>query len=82
LIRLVVFALGAVVPVHVHLQLAEVAVGQFAELQVDQQETTQQAVVEHEVDEEVVAVERDTLLSCDEAESLAEFEHELLQGGR
>jgi hypothetical protein len=62
-----------------HLHLAEVAVCQIAELQVDQDETAQQTIVEHEVDVEVVAVEGEALLSREEAEPLAEFEHEFLQ---
>ncbi len=52
---------------------------ELPELQVDQHEAAQQPVVEHEIDEEVVAVERDALLPRDEAEPLAQFEHELLE---
>jgi len=51
---------------------------ELAELEVDQDEATEQPVVENEIDVEVIAFERHALLSRDEAEALAELEQELL----
>lgn len=53
--------------------------GELAELEVDQDEAAEQAVVEDEVDEEVIAVEADSLLASHETEALAELEQERLE---
>jgi hypothetical protein len=45
-----------------------------AELEIDEHEAAQQAVVEHEVDVEVVAVDGHPHLAADEAEALAHLE--------
>lgn len=49
---------------------------ELTELEVDEDEAAEQAVVEHEVDEEVVTVEGQPLLARHEAEPLAELEQE------
>ena len=53
--------------------------GQLAELEIDQDEGAEQAVVEDEVDVEVVAVDGEALLARDEAEAFAELEEERLE---
>ena len=73
------FALVPVEVVHVHLHLAQVLVGQLAELEVDEDEAAQQPIVENQVDVEVIALEGEPSLSCDEAEALAELEQERLE---
>jgi hypothetical protein len=56
-------------------------VRQRTDLEVDQDEAAGQAVVEHQVDEEVLAVERDPLLAGHEGEPLAQLQEELLEAG-
>ena len=53
--------------------------GQLAALEVDQHVTPQQAVVEHEIYEEVSVVEAEALLARLEQKTLAEFQQELLE---
>ena len=67
------------VVVHVHLHLAQVLVGQVADLEVDEHEAAGEAVVEDEVDEEVLALQRDPLLPGHEGEPLAQLQEELLE---
>jgi hypothetical protein len=78
-LRLVLRALEAVEEVHVHLHLAEVLVRELAQLEIDEDETAEQAVVEDEVDIEVIALESHALLPCNEAEALAELEEKALE---
>jgi hypothetical protein len=56
-------------------------VRQLPDLQVQEDEGPGEPVVEHQVDEEMLAVERDPLLSAHEGEALAQFEEELLELG-
>ena len=64
--------------VHVHLHLAQVLVGELAELQVEQDIAAQEAVVENQVHEEVIFVEGEALLARLEEEAFAQFEEETL----
>ena len=66
----------AVEVVHVHLHLPEVLVGDLADFQIEQHIAAQQAVVENEVDEEVVFVECEALLTRLEQEAFAHFQQE------
>src|SRR5690606_35888588 len=50
----------------------------IAELEVDEDEAAQQPVVEDQVDVEVIALQGEPSLSCDDAEALAELEQERL----
>jgi hypothetical protein len=54
-------------------------VRELAELEVDQHEAPERAIVEDEVDIEVVALEREPLLARHEAEALAHLEQEVLK---
>jgi hypothetical protein len=63
----------AVEVVDVHLYLAKVLMSELADLEVDQYIAAQKAVVEDEVDKEMVAVEGKSLLSSLEQEALTEF---------
>src|SRR5690606_25691617 len=56
---LVLYALESVEVVHVHLHLTEVLMRELAELEIDEDEAPQESVVEDEVDEEVIAVDRE-----------------------
>src|SRR3954447_625186 len=67
--------------VDIHLHLPEVLVRQLPDLEVQKDEGTCESVVEHEVDEEMLAVERDPLLPAHEGEALAQLEEELLELG-
>ena len=69
----------AIEVVHVHLHLAQILVAQLADLQVDQHVAAKQTVVEHQIDEEVLLVEGEPLLSCLEEKALAELEQEVLE---
>jgi hypothetical protein len=69
----------AVEVVHIHLHLAEVAVGELADLEIDQNITAQQPIVENEVHEEVVLAEGEALLPSLEEKAFAEFEEEVLE---
>ena len=67
----------AVEVVHIHLHLTEVLVRELVEFEVDQNITTQQAVVEHKVHEEVVFVEGEALLPGLEEKAFAKFEKKM-----
>jgi hypothetical protein len=56
-------------------------VRQLPDLQVQEDEGPGEPVVEHQVDEEMLAVERDPLLAAHEGEPLAQLEQELLELG-
>ena len=64
---------------HVAVHLADVLVRELPELEVDEQVALEDDVVEDEVDEEVIVVERDPLLAGDEREALAQLQEELGQ---
>ncbi|CKT02051.1 Uncharacterised protein [Mycobacterium tuberculosis] len=53
--------------------------GQLANLEVDQHVALEHGVIENQVDVEVVAIDRDSLLPRHEREALAQFEQEGLQ---
>jgi len=78
-LRPVLRALEPIEEVHVHLHLAEVLVRERAELEIDEHEAAEQAVVEDEVDVEVIALERHALLPRDEAEAFAQLKEERLE---
>lgn len=65
--------------VHIKLHLAEIAVGELADLEIDQHMALQNGVIEDEIDVKVVAIESDPLLARDKGKALAEFEQEGLQ---
>lgn len=77
--RLVGRLFGVVEEVDVHLHLAKVLVRELAELQIDQHEAAQEPAVGHQIDEEVIALERDAFLPGAEAEALAELEQKRLE---
>ena len=60
--------------IDVHLHLAEIAVAEFADLEIDQHIAAQQAVVEHQIDEEMFLVESEALLPGLEQKSLAQYQ--------
>jgi hypothetical protein len=57
------------------------SVGELSDFQIDEDVAAQQAVVENQVDEEVLFVEGEALLARFEEETLAEFEQEMLDAG-
>lgn len=63
---------GEVAEVHIH--LPDVVMLHVVQLQVDQHEATQDAVIEDEIDVIVRVVERDSVLPADERESFAELQ--------
>ena len=68
-----------VVQADIHVDLADVLMGEFVRRQVEKDETLEQVVVEDEVDVEVLRLGADSLLAGDEREALAQFEEEGLQ---
>lgn len=70
--------LGLVVA-RVEQHLAHVLLRKPPDLEVDEQEAPQRAVVEHEVDVEMVAVDRDAFLARHEEQVAAQLQEELLQ---
>ena len=71
-------ALVTVEPAQVQLHLAGVGRLEVADLQLDDHQPPQPAMVEQEVDVVIVAVQRDALLALDEGEPGAELEQERL----
>ena len=71
----------AVVVVHVKLELPEVLVGEFPDLQIDEDVALQNGVIEDEVNVEVVAIEGESLLAGEEGKAATEFEQEGLELG-
>lgn len=69
----------AVVVVHIELDLAEIAMSQLADLEIDEHIALEHRVIEDQVDIEMVAVDGDTLLARHECKTLAQFEQESLQ---
>ena len=72
-------ALEAVEVVHVHLQLPEILMGELAQLEIDEHEAAEQAVVEDEVHPVVGVVEGDAILSANESEAFAQLQQEGLE---
>ena len=64
-----VFLVGEVAEIEVH--LADVVVLDFSQLEVDEHETTENAVVEDQVDSIVSVVDGHPVLPADEGEALA-----------
>jgi len=62
--------------IDIHLHLAEVLVREFVALEVDEDIAAEEAVVENEVDSEVVVVEGEAFLAGFEEKALTEFEKE------
>jgi len=71
----------AIVIVHIHLHLAEVLMGELVELEIDEDVTAKEAVVENEVHEVMVFIEGETTLPGLEEEAFAEFEQKVLEMG-
>ena len=64
--------------VHVHLHLAQVLMGEFTELEIDEHVTAKKAVVENQVHEEMLFIESEAALPGLEEKAFAEFEQESL----
>ncbi len=71
----------AVEVVDVHLHLAEVLVGQLADLEIDEHIGMQEPVVEHKVYEEVFLIKGEPLLPRLKEEAFAEFKQKVLDVG-
>jgi len=56
---------------HIHVELADVLMGELADLEVDQNEALEEVVVENEVDVEMLGFRGDAVLAGDESEALA-----------
>ena len=69
----------AVEVVDIHLHLAEVLMGQLADFQVDQHVAAKQAVVEDQIDKEVVFVEGEPLLPGLEEKAFPEFQQKVFK---
>jgi len=63
----------------VAVHLANVLVGELADLEVDEDEAFEQVVVEDEIDVELIGLIEQALLPGDEAEAASEFEEEGLK---
>ncbi len=74
--RLVLLPLVSVEVIDVHLHLTEILMRQLRELEIDQHEASEQAVVEDQVHVEVIATKGDALLPSHETEAFSEFQHE------
>jgi len=68
-----------VVIIDVELKLAEIAVRELADLKIEQDVAFQDDVIKHEIDVEVIALERESLLPGDEGKAFSEFQEEGLQ---
>ena len=71
----------AIKVIDVHLHLAEVLVGQLADLEVDEHIATQEPVIENKVYEEVLFIEGEALLPRLKEEAFAEFQQEVFDVG-
>ena len=69
----------ALVIIHVHLHLPEVGMRQFVRLEVTQDKTTQNIVVEHEIDMVGFPVERQPLLPRHKRKAAPKLHHEFLE---
>ena len=69
---------AAVKVVDVHLHLAQVLVGELADLEVDQHIAAQQAVVENQIDEKMVVVKGKALLTGFKQKALAQLQQKML----
>jgi hypothetical protein len=72
-----VFLGGEVAEVEIH--LPDVVVLDFLELQIDEDEASQDAVVKDEIDAVVGVVDRHAVLAADEGEAFAEFQKKGLE---
>jgi hypothetical protein len=68
-----------VVEAHIHVHLADVLVGEFAGLEVKEDEALEQVVIENKVDIEILGLGAEALLAGDEGEALAQFQEECLE---
>lgn len=78
--RVVAFAVflgGEVAEVEIH--LADVVVLDFLELQIDEDEASQDAVVKDEIDAVVGVIDRHAVLAADEGEAFAQFQKKGLE---
>ena len=78
--RVVAFAIflgGEVAEVEIH--LADVMVLDFLELQIDEDEASQDAVIKDEIDAVVGVVDRHTVLAADEGEAFSQFQEKGLE---
>src|SRR6266852_8031559 len=65
--------------IHIELNLTKVAVRKLADLQIDQDVTLQDGVIEHEIDVKVIALERDPFLPRDEGKPFAQLQQKELK---
>jgi hypothetical protein len=77
------FVLGAtaliVIHPHIHVHLADVLIGEFTGLEIEDDAALEEVIVEDEIDVEVLGIGADALLASDEGEALAQFQQEGLQ---
>ena len=66
---------------HVHVDLADVLMGELGGLEVDDDEAFQDVVIENEIEVEVAGLGADTHLAGDEGEAVAHFQQEALELG-
>lgn len=74
-------ALEVVEHSHIHVDLADVLMGEFGGLEVDDDEAFQDVVVEDEIEVEVAGLGADAHLAGDEGEAMAHFQQEALELG-
>jgi len=65
--------------IDVHLHLSKVLMGELTDFQVNQHVAVQQAIVEHEVNEEVIFIKGEAFLSGLEKEAFSQFQEKVLQ---
>ena len=76
-VALGIFLVSEVAEVEIH--LADVVVLDFFELQIDQNKTAENAVVENQIDAVVGVIDRYPILPTDKGEAFAEFQQEWLE---
>ena len=69
----------AVVVVNIHLHLSDVLMLQLSDFQIEQHKAAEQAVIEHQIDHEMLFVKGKTNLPPDECEAGTKLQQELLQ---
>ena len=67
------------IPTHVGIELAQVLVAEFIELELDQDVALEDPVVEHQVNEIMPAADQDALLPGLETETMAQLEEKILE---
>ena len=67
------------IPTDVSVELAEVLMAEAFELEFDQHVAFENAVIEHQVDKEMLVADQDAFLASFKAEAMTEFQQEVLQ---